>query len=53
MTLVGLMPFGHLLAGFLADRFNSAPMAVRIAQCVVLLTGIIMTVFAPHVRRAK
>ncbi len=53
MTLVGLMPFGHLLAGFLADRFNSAPMAVRLAQCVVLLTALAMTVFAPHVRRAK
>jgi MFS family permease len=53
MTLVGLMPFGHLLAGFLAERFGSAPLAVRSAQVVVLLTAITVLVFAPHVRRAK
>lgn len=53
MTLVGLMPFGHLLAGFLADRFGSAPLAVRMAQLVVLATAIAVFVLAPHVRRAR
>lgn len=50
LTLVGLMPFGHLLAGFLAERLGSAPLAVRAGQVVVLLTAIAVFVFAPRVR---
>jgi MFS family permease len=53
LTLVGLMPFGHLLAGFLAERFQSAPLAVRVGQSVVLLTAIMVFVFAPRVRQAE
>jgi MFS family permease len=53
LTLVGLMPFGHLLAGFFAERLHSAPMAVRIGQVVVLLTAIVVFVLAPRVRQAE
>jgi MFS family permease len=53
LTLVGLMPFGHLLAGFLAEQFGSAPMAVRLGQLFVLLTAILVFVFAPRVRRVE
>lgn len=50
---VGLMPFGHLLAGFLTEQFDSARMAVRLAQSIVLLTAIAVWLFAPQVRRAE
>jgi MFS family permease len=53
LVLVGLMPFGHLLAGFLADFFNSAPLAVRTAQFVVLLTAVAVWFWAPQVRQAE
>jgi MFS family permease len=53
LVLVGLMPFGHLLAGFLADFFNSAPLAVRSAQVIVLLTAFVVWFWAPQVRRAE
>jgi MFS family permease len=53
MTLVGLMPFGHLLAGFLAERLGSAPLAVRSGQMVVLCTAILVFMCAPHVRKAE
>jgi MFS family permease len=52
MTLVGLLPFGHLLAGFLAERFDSAPMAVRIGQSVVLLVALLVYFQAPRIRQA-
>jgi MFS family permease len=53
LVLVGFMPFGHLLAGFLADFFNSAPMAVRVAQVVVLATAFVVWFRAPQVRQAE
>ncbi len=53
MTLVGLLPFGHLLAGFLAEYFRSAPLAVRLAQMVVLVTALGVYLFAPCVRQAE
>lgn len=52
LTLVGLMPFGHLLAGFLAERLGSAPLAVRLGQVFVLLTAIVIFAFVPRVRKA-
>ncbi len=53
LALVGLMPLGHLLAGFLAERFGSAPMAVRCGQIVVLLMAVVVYFFAPRVREAE
>jgi len=53
LALVGLMPLGNLLAGFLAERFGSAPMAVRLGQSVVLLMAIGVFFFAPRVRKAE
>lgn len=53
LALVGLMPLGNLLAGFLAERFGSAPMAVRIGQCIVLLIAVLVFFFAPRVREAE
>ncbi len=53
LALVGLMPFGHLLAGFLADFFNSAPLAVRSAQVIVLLPAFVVWFWAPQVRQAE
>lgn len=53
LALVGLMPLGNLLAGFLAERFGSAPMAVRIGQCIVLLMAVLVFVFVPRVRQAE
>jgi MFS family permease len=52
MSLVGLMPFGSLLAGFLAGWLGSAPLAVASAQTVVLLTALAVWIFAPRVRQA-
>lgn len=53
LVLVGFMPLGNLLAGFLAETFNSAPMAVRLAQIAVLLTAFVVYFFAPRVRQAE
>lgn len=53
LVLVGFMPFGNLLAGFLSEQLNSAPLAVRLAQTIVLLVAIAVHVFAPRVRAAE
>jgi len=53
MSLVGLLPFGHLLAGFLAERLGSAPMAVRLGQFVVVLTAFVIYLFVPRLRQAR
>jgi MFS family permease len=52
MTLVGFLPFSNLMAGFLAERLNSAPLAVRLSQLVVLATAVVIYFQAPRVRQA-
>jgi MFS family permease len=52
MVLVGFMPFGHLLAGTLSDWLNSASLAVRWSEVVVLATAFVIYVCAPRVRKA-
>jgi MFS family permease len=52
LALVGLMPFGNLLAGFLAERLHSASLAVGLGQIVVMLTALAVYLFAPYVRQA-
>lgn len=51
LALVGLMPAGNLLAGYLAEHLHSAPLAVGLGQLVVLLTSIAVIVFAPRIRQ--
>lgn len=53
MILVGFLPFGHMLAGWLADYLNSAPMAVRLSEFIVLLTAVVVYIWAPRVRQAE
>jgi MFS family permease len=53
MTLVGFLPFSNVMAGFLAERLNSAPLAVRLSQLVVLATAIAIYMWAPRVRQAE
>lgn len=52
MILVGFLPFGHLLAGTLSDTLNSAPLAVRLSELVVLATAVVILIWAPRVRHA-
>lgn len=42
-TFLGIMPFGALIFGAVAERFN-APLAVAIGGSITLLTGIILIV---------
>lgn len=52
LVLVGLMPLGSLLAGFLTEYFGSAPIALALGHAVVLATGIVVFFFSPQVRQA-
>lgn len=51
MALVGLMPFGNLLAGYLAELLGSAPLAVALGQSILLLVAVAVWLFAPQIRR--
>lgn len=53
MTLVGFLPFSNLMAGYLAERLNSAPLTVLLGQLVVLAAAIAIYIRAPHVRHAE
>lgn len=52
MVLVGFLPFANLLAGTVSDYLHSAPLAVLGSQAIVLLSAIVIAVFAPRVRQA-
>jgi MFS family permease len=53
LVLVGLMPFGNLLAGYLAEHLGSAPLALALGNALVLITGIIVVLRSPRVRQAE
>lgn len=53
LVLVGLMPFGNLLAGALADGLGSAPLAVGLGQLVVLATAAAVSLGVPHIRTLR
>lgn len=53
LALVGLMPAGSLLAGYLAENLGSAPLALGLGQAVVLLASILIFFFAPRVRQVR
>jgi MFS family permease len=53
LALVGLMPAGSLLAGYLAEQLGSAPLALGLGQAVVLLASLLIFFFAPRVRQAR